>query len=64
LWADLGVAALLVAFFFGPAAWGMAGNRIAVDINGQLINNPSPSGVAGVVILEAGIALVLATFNG
>ncbi len=59
LWAYLVVAALLVAFFFGPAAWGMVGHRISVDNDGQMINSPSPSGVAGTVLEAAGVALVI-----
>jgi TRAP-type C4-dicarboxylate transport system permease small subunit len=47
LWAYLAVCALIVAILLGSGAWQMRGARIVVQGNGQLVNNPGPTGALG-----------------
>ena len=50
LWAYLTVALLSAAYVFGDSARNMIGQPISVDSAGQLINNPNPTGVVGMLL--------------
>jgi hypothetical protein len=59
LWAYLGLAFLGIAYVFGATARNMYGQRISVDGAGQLVNNPNPIGLAGVLLTVGLIVLVV-----
>jgi hypothetical protein len=60
----LAICALLIAALLGFGAWDMAGTPIVVTGKGQLVNNPGPSGAAGIafVILLAALPVFWALF--
>jgi hypothetical protein len=64
LWGYLAICALLIAALLGFGAWDMAGTPIVVTGKGQLVNNPGPSGAAGIafVILLAAVPVFWALF--
>jgi hypothetical protein len=64
LWGYLAVCALLIAGLLGFGAWDMAGTPIVVTGKGQFVNNPGPSGAAGIafVILLAAVPVFWALF--
>jgi hypothetical protein len=64
LWGYLAICALLIAALLGFGAWDMAGTPIVVTGKGQFVNNPGPSGAAGIafVILLAAVPVFWALF--
>ena len=60
----LAICALLIAALLVFGAWDMAGTPIVVTGKGQLVNNPGPSGTAGIafVILLAAVPVFWAVF--
>jgi len=59
LWAYFALAVLSIAYVFGVTARNMSGHRISVDGAGQLINNPNPNGVVGLLLSADLVALVV-----
>jgi len=57
--AYLAVCALIIAILLGNGAWLMRGARIVVQKNGQLVNNPGPSGALGFVLVIAFLAVLV-----
>jgi hypothetical protein len=57
--AYLAVCALIIAILLANGAWRMRGARIEVQNNGQLVNNPGPSGALGFVLVVAFVAVLV-----
>jgi len=57
--AYLALCALIIAILLGNGAWAMRGARIVVQKNGQLVNNPGPSGALGFVLVIAFLAVLV-----
>ena len=57
--AYLAVCALIIAILLGNGAWAMRGAPIVVQKNGQLVNNPGPSGALGFVLVIAFLAVLV-----
>jgi hypothetical protein len=57
--AYLAVCALIIAILLANGAWQMRGARIEVQNNGQLVNNPGPSGALGFVLVVAFVAVLV-----
>jgi hypothetical protein len=55
--AYLALCSLIIAILLGAGAWQMQGTRIAVQNKGQLVDNSSPSGALGFVLLVAFLAV-------
>ena len=51
--AYLALCSLIIAILLGSGAWQIQGIRIAVQSNGQLVDNSGPSGALGFVLLAA-----------
>ena len=64
LWGYLAICALLIAALLGFGAWDMADTPIVVTGKGQFVDNPGPSGAAGIafVILLAAVPVFWALF--
>ena len=57
--AYLAICALIIAILLANGAWQMRGARIEVQNNGQLVNNPGPSGALGFALLTAFVAVLV-----
>ena len=57
--AYLALCALIIAILLGNGAWAMRGAPIVVQKNGQLVNNPGPSGALGFVLVIAFLAVLV-----
>ena len=55
--AYLAVCALIIAISLGGGAWQMSGTRIVVQGNGQVVDNSSPAGALGFVLVIAFLAV-------
>jgi hypothetical protein len=55
--AYLALCSLIIAILLGSGAWQIQGTRIAVQSNGQLVDNSGPSGALGFVLLIAFLAV-------
>jgi hypothetical protein len=55
--AYLALCSVIIAILLGSGAWQIQGTRIAVQNNGQLVDNPGPSGALGFVLLAAFLAI-------
>jgi hypothetical protein len=55
--AYLALCSLIIAILLGSGAWQTQGTRIAVQSNGQLVNNSGPPGALGFVLLTAFLAV-------
>jgi len=55
--AYLALCSLIIAILLGSGAWQIQGTRIAVQSNGQLVNNSGPPGALGFVLLTAFLAV-------
>jgi len=49
---------LIIAILLGDGAWQLRGARIVEQNNGQLVNNPGPSGAPGFVLVVAFVAVL------
>ena len=55
--AYLALCSVIIAILLGSGAWQIQGTRIAVQNNGQLVDNSGPSGALGFVLLAAFLAV-------
>jgi hypothetical protein len=53
----LALCSLIIAILLGSGAWQIQGTRIAVQSNGQLVDNSGPSGALGFMLLAAFLAV-------